>query len=249
MEHTDNPAGRDVEEFLEQLYIVQVEQAAAAEAGVGGEPSPASETPTAGAGLAQTPPPPPEARREVLKAKFAELRAGQCILTPAGLEAARSVVRRHRLAECLLRDVLGMSELDVDADACEFEHIIRHGLEERICILLGHPRECPHGKPIPKGPCCDRVPDAIPEVGPLSDGRIGAEGVVVYLRTRDRRDVQKLMALGILPGVPIRLIRRFPSYVFQLGFSQFTVDRDLAEKIHVRWGGTVSAASASEGPG
>ena len=88
---------RDVEEFLEQLYVAQVEQ------GVQGAP-PAS--PAA---------PPPEARREVLKAKYAELRGGQCVLTPLGLEAARSVVRRHRLAECLLRDVLGVSDTDVEA--------------------------------------------------------------------------------------------------------------------------------------
>lgn len=223
MDQSEKIGSRAVEELLEQLYVAQVEQ------GTQGE--------TASAPGA----PPPEARREVLKAKYAELRGGQCVLTPLGLEAARSVVRRHRLAECLLRDVLGVSDTDVDADACEFEHIIQHGLDERICVLLGHPAQCPHGKPIPRGPCCERAPmDAIPEVGPLSEGAIGAEGVVVYLRTRDRRDVQKLMALGILPGVPIRLIRRFPSYVFQLGFSQFTVDRDLAEKIHVRWSGLVT---------
>lgn len=77
--------------------------------------------------------------------------------------------------------------------------------------------------------------DTFKDVGPLSDGAVGAEGAVVYLKTNDRRDVQKLMALGILPGVHVRLIRRFPSYVFQLGFSQFTVDRELAEKIHVHW--------------
>jgi DtxR family transcriptional regulator, Mn-dependent transcriptional regulator len=259
MEHTDNPTARAVEEYLEQLYVSQVEQAAPGIGALGVHPLPGLKAgpPPEGEGSKEDEPPaehhvdapplplpPPEARREVLKAKYAELRGGQCVLTQAGLEAARSVVRRHRLAECLLRDVLGVSDSDVDADACEFEHIIRHGLEERICLLLGHPRECPHGKPIPKGLCCDRLPDAILEVGPLSDGRIGADGVVVYLRTRDRRDVQKLMALGILPGVPIRLIRRFPSYVFQLGFSQFTVDRDLAEKIHVRWEEPASSKDA-----
>jgi DtxR family transcriptional regulator, Mn-dependent transcriptional regulator len=216
METQGKIGSRDLEELLEQLYVEQVEHGA-----------PVDPEPQLGA------------VREALEARYTELRGGRSLLTPTGLEAARNVVRRHRLAECLLRDVLGVSELDVDADACEFEHIIQRGLDERICILLGHPTECPHGKPIPRGGCCEKAPkDAFPDVGALSEGLIDAEGVVVYLRTRDRRDVQKLMALGVLPGVPIRLIRRFPSYVFQLGYSQFTVDRELAEKIHVRWGET-----------
>ncbi len=207
---------RDAEELLEQLYVRQMEEGAEGE----------------------FPPPAPAAVEEIARFCYAEPSGAGLTLTHAGLEAARGVVRRHRLAECLLRDVLGVSdEQAMDADACEFEHIIRPGLEERICLLLGHPRQCPHGKPIPPGDCCRRAGgEAFPDVGPLSEGRIDAEGVVVYLRTRDRRDVQKLMALGILPGVPIRLIRRFPSYVFQIGFSQFTVDRELADKIHVRWG-------------
>ena len=70
---------------------------------------------------------------------------------------------------------------------------------------------------------------------PLSEGDIGASGTVTQIGTRDRRQVQKLMAMGILPGVQVRLIRRFPSYVFQVDYSQFTVDRELAEKILVQW--------------
>ena len=163
-------------------------------------------------------------------------RGGDLHLTEAGLAAARDVVRRHRLAERLLLDVLAVADGDIEADACEFEHIIRHGLDERICKLLGHPRTCPHGKPIPPGPCCESArADDIREVGPLSQGAAGAEGVVAYLTTRGRRDIQKLMAMGILPGSRIRLIRKFPSYVFQVGFSQFTVDESLASVIYVHW--------------
>jgi DtxR family transcriptional regulator, Mn-dependent transcriptional regulator len=211
MESPSKVVSPALEELLEQLYVRQVEQAPA----VPGEAA-------------------PEAVRLAVDSRYAELRGGDCVLTPAGREAARNVVRRHRLAERLLRDVLGVSdETDMNLDACEFEHIIRPGLEERICSLLGHPAHCPHGKPIPPGPCCQKAPEgAFPAVGPLSEGLVGAEGAVAYLRTRDGRDVQKLMALGVLPGVPIR---QFPSYVFQLGYSQFTVDRELAEKIHVRW--------------
>ncbi|MFB3890919.1 MAG: FeoA family protein [Phycisphaerae bacterium] len=91
-------------------------------------------------------------------------------------------------------------------------------------------------KPVPPGECCRRAgQDAIEEARPLSDAPLGAEGSIAYLSTSDHREIQKLMAIGILPGVHIRLIRRFPSYVFQVGYSQFTVDRELAAKIVVHW--------------
>jgi DtxR family Mn-dependent transcriptional regulator len=50
--------------------------------------------------------------------------------------------------------------------------------------------------------------------------------------------MQKLMALGVLPGAPISLVRRSPSVVFQVGYSQFAVDEELARGIHVRLEGT-----------
>ena len=109
-------------------------------------------------------------------------------------------------------------------------------MTDKVCMLLGHPSTCPHGKPIPEGQCCKKAHvDRLEEVSPICDGKPGDEGVVAYLATREYREVQKLMAMGILPGIDVQLIRRFPSYVFQLGYSQFTVDRSLAEVIYVRW--------------
>lgn len=58
-------------------------------------------------------------------------------------------------------------------------------------------------------------------------------GKVVYLDTDQPQHLQKLVAIGILPGATIQLIRKFPSYVFQLGQSQFAVDRELACCIYV----------------
>jgi DtxR family Mn-dependent transcriptional regulator len=156
--------------------------------------------------------------------------------TATGLEAGKHVVRRHRLAECLLKDVLQVTGEEAEEDACTFEHILRPGLEDKICTLLGHPLTCPDGHPIPRGECCLKAEkDKVLEVGPLCDGRAGQAGVVAYLSTRDNREIQKLMAMGILPGSDIRLVRLFPSYIFEIGHSQFTVDRSLAEKIFVHW--------------
>ncbi len=157
-------------------------------------------------------------------------------LTASGRQLGERVVRRHRLAECLLRDVLRVDDDEAEEDACRFEHILRPGLEDRVCTLLGHPPFCPHGRPIPRGECCRRAElDGVNEVAALCDGRAGQSGVVAYLSTRDNREIQKLMAMGILPGSDIRLIRLFPSYIFEIGHSQFTVDRALAEKIIVHW--------------
>jgi Mn-dependent DtxR family transcriptional regulator len=77
--------------------------------------------------------------------------------TQAGEERARSVIRRHRLAERLFTDVLALSdEQSVETNACQFEHILSPELTDRICTFLGHPTTCPHGSLIPPGPCCAR---------------------------------------------------------------------------------------------
>lgn len=168
--------------------------------------------------------------------KLAELREEKYELTEAGKEAGKSVVRRHRLAERLLQDVLAVRPSHIEEDACRFEHVLQDEVDEKVCILLGHPTHCPHGKPIPQGQCCKKAQeDLIKEVRPLCDAKPESEGTVAYLATKDNRKVQKLVAMGILPGADIKVIRRFPSYVFQVGYSQFAVDRPLAEVIYVRW--------------
>ncbi len=81
--------------------------------------------------------------------------------TPQGEERARSVIRRHRLAERLFVDVLSIrDETSVESNACTFEHILSPEVTDRICTFLGHPTACPHGSPIPRGACCreKRIP-------------------------------------------------------------------------------------------
>jgi DtxR family transcriptional regulator, Mn-dependent transcriptional regulator len=73
----------------------------------------------------------------------------QIVLTEAGLAQSRSVIRRHRLAERLLADVIGIPWRDVHAEASRFEHVISDDVEERLVELLGDPATCPHGNPIP----------------------------------------------------------------------------------------------------
>jgi DtxR family Mn-dependent transcriptional regulator len=160
---------------------------------------------------------------------------GSLLLTENGLPEARSVVRRHRLAERLLHDVLGTRDKVMHDKACKFEHLLDKGLDENICILLGHPKVCPHNKPIPPGKCCEMAsmkPQKL--VSPLSELKPGQPGKVAYIYAAETDKLQKLMAMGILPGAPVRLLQTFPSYVFQAGNSQFAIDREIADAIYVR---------------
>jgi putative ABC transport system ATP-binding protein len=75
--------------------------------------------------------------------------------THDGEARARSVIRRHRLAERLFVDVLSIrDDASVESNACTFEHILSPEVTDRICAFLGHPTTCPHGSPIPPGECC-----------------------------------------------------------------------------------------------
>jgi putative ABC transport system ATP-binding protein len=78
-------------------------------------------------------------------------------LTPRGRQRAADIIRRHRLAERLFTDSLALdSESEIEQQACKFEHILSHEATDKICTFLGHPKTCPHGAPIPPGPCCGR---------------------------------------------------------------------------------------------
>ena len=75
-------------------------------------------------------------------------------LTAKGHRVAEAVVRKHRLLEVLLTREVGLTPERASEDACEMEHTLPDEVERWICGFLGHPRDAPDGKPIPRGPCC-----------------------------------------------------------------------------------------------
>jgi len=85
--------------------------------------------------------------------------AGSIKLTDDGLRLAESVVRRHRLAERFLTDVLGLSWADAHAEAGKWEHVISKPVEDALTRLMGDPTTCPHGNPIPGSSY--EAPDAV----------------------------------------------------------------------------------------
>lgn len=122
-------------------------------------------------------------------------------LTPTGLEEARKLVRRMRLAERLLSDVLGLPLEDVYEEACRLEHVISDAVEERIAAVLGDPETCPHGHPIPSS----RGRVDCPLGATLSDMPAGTTAEIVSLPERDPRLIKYLDRFGIRPGVTVKV--------------------------------------------
>lgn len=165
-------------------------------------------------------------------------------LTSEGEAAARDVIRRKRLAERLLVDVLALGAAEVEPDVCEFEHILSKGVEESICTLLGHPKECPHGQPIPEGECCRRAASqAESVVTTLDQLKPGSEAKIAYILTREHSQLHRLMSLGLVPGLPIKVHQTFPATVITVEETQIALERDVARSIYVRF----NSQSGSEG--
>src|SRR4249919_2340619 len=97
-------------------------------------------------------------------------------LTDKGRGLATSVVRRHRLAERLLVDVIGLEWEKVHAEAARWEHAISADVEEKLVLLLGDPATCPHGNPIPgshhAAPAGPTIPLAEAPAGPVNIARV-----------------------------------------------------------------------------
>jgi len=68
----------------------------------------------------------------------------------------------------------------------------------------------------------------------LASLKRGEKGVIAYIKAGDSKKLHKLMAMGIVPGNPIVLNHAFPSFVFTVGYSQYAVDKDMADAIYVK---------------
>ncbi len=159
----------------------------------------------------------------------------QVDLTAQGEALAKDIIRRHRLAERLLTDVLSLDRSAVDPNACQWEHIISPEVTQSICTLLGHPVECPHGSRIPPGDCCRRAEDHLePIVVSLDKMAAGEDGRIAYVRLQEHPELHKLLSLGVIPGAQVHLHQTFPTFVLQVGESQLALEESVAKNIYVR---------------
>ena len=208
------------EEILESLWIASEEK------GKAGIPCNLENDAVEGGGL-----------QELMTLAYVEVSNDLIRLRPEGRHEAMMTVRRHRLAERLMMDILDMKGKPGDERACEFEHLLHHGVDTKICTLLNHPTTCPHGRPIPPGECCE-VAKATGVIGvvALTELKAGEAGEIAYLSTSDPKKMQKLMNMGVLPGNRLELSRSYPTYIFRVGNSEFAVDEELAREIFIRKG-------------
>jgi DtxR family Mn-dependent transcriptional regulator len=163
------------------------------------------------------------------------IETGNVVLTGQGYQKAKEIVRNHRLAERLLHDVLNLQSDEMERSACRYEHMLDTEAADSICILLGHPRTCPHGKYIPPGECCEAGETALrPLVVPLTELDSGEAATVAYVGTRDNGRLSYLTSLGVVTGRPVQLVQKRPSFIVKVDENSVAFDESIAREIFVR---------------
>jgi DtxR family Mn-dependent transcriptional regulator len=173
---------------------------------------------------------------EMDKKGLVEISGDQMItLTAEGERVGEGIVRRCRLAEWLLSNVLELSKDEWETTACEFEHILSEDVTDSICTFLGHPPACPHGEPIPRGECCKRFSKEVtPLVMSITEMRPGESGRVVFMSPKTHGRLDKLSALGLMPGAVVKLHQKQPTFVLVVGETSIAVDHEIAGEIFVK---------------
>jgi DtxR family Mn-dependent transcriptional regulator len=146
--------------------------------------------------------------------------------TENGREHAEAIVRRHRLIERFLTDVLGIPWDEVHEEAERLEHAMSPVLEERMLAAIGDARTCPHGHPIDVG---SRIPSV-----PLADVEIGASVTIVRFENEAEDLLHYLKAAGMDPGLDGTLVESGDDIVVETADGQrLTLTRSVAETVSV----------------
>ncbi|HXF35542.1 MAG TPA: metal-dependent transcriptional regulator [Candidatus Acidoferrales bacterium] len=157
---------------------------------------------------------------------------GDAKLTQKGLEIAVRVMRRHRLAERLLTDVLGMPWEDVHGEACRLEHAISSRVEERLVAVLNDPKTCPHGLPIPSLDLSE--PERIGV--PLAQIEVGSRAEIHGVTEEVPEILRYLGKIGMRPGVGVEIIEKAPlggPLTVSIGTERHAISLELARMITV----------------
>jgi len=128
------------------------------------------------------------------------------VLTPEGLAAAVDVIRRHRVAERFLSDILGLKWDEIHEEACRLEHALSPRVLEAMERVLGDPEACPHGHPIPTSEGHVFTAAGIP----LAELQPGQRAVVVRVAEEDEAMLGYLGELELFPGAIVCLVEAAP---------------------------------------
>lgn len=155
------------------------------------------------------------------------------VLTKEGELKAKKVIRKHRLSERMLTDILGFEWDKVHEEACRLEHDISPEMEEKIAKKLGNPKTCPHGYPIPD----ERGIVAHNNTVKLSELAAGDMAAIVSVFEENPEMLQYMGSLGIYPEAEVEIKSVAPfggPILIRVAGSEKSVGKELAEKILVQ---------------
>jgi DtxR family Mn-dependent transcriptional regulator len=167
---------------------------------------------------------------------FVELHGDRSLhLTAKGRSLATTVVRRHRLAERLLVDVIGLEWEKVHREADRWEHAISTDVEEKLVLLLGDPATCPHGNPIPGSKNAGRAHVTM-TLSQAPTGPITVRRVSERLETDDE-GLRLISAARLLPGCEATVIdSRDGAVTVKTETGEHLIPRKVADHLHVSIG-------------
>lgn len=155
-------------------------------------------------------------------------KGGAILLTPEGRRLAHTMLRRHRLVECLLVQKLGMEWYEVHSEAHKIEHAISARVEEAMAKALDYPDYCPHGHPI--------CPVDLRPLRRLSDLDAGEGGVVAQISELTEDVLPYLDQMGIRPGAEVRIKDIAPlegPFTIEVAGGHASLGRELAMVVRV----------------
>jgi len=154
-------------------------------------------------------------------------------LTEKGLKIALQVVRKHRLSERLLTDILHVEWDKVHETACKLEHSITDEIINPLEKALRHPKTCPHGNPIPTK--CGGIIEEKSQ--PLTEFNEKEQGTIVKI-TEEKSDLlHYLETIGLVPGTSIEIVEKAPfngPITLKIGMTSHALSRAMASIIQVK---------------
>ncbi|MED7955394.1 MULTISPECIES: metal-dependent transcriptional regulator [unclassified Streptomyces] len=164
-------------------------------------------------------------------------------LTEEGRRLAVRVMRKHRIAECLLVDVIGLEWEQVHEEACRWEHVMSETVERKVLAMLGHPTQSPYGNPIPG---LEELGDAKAEgegfdagLVPLDSVKPGDDGASVIVRRigepiqMDGDLMRTLRRAGVRPGSTVRVTAGVGGVLVGSGENAAELGKEIAAHVFV----------------
>jgi DtxR family Mn-dependent transcriptional regulator len=155
------------------------------------------------------------------------------VLTLKGREEALRLIRKHRISERFLVDVLGMDWKDVHDEACKLEHVLSEEVETRMESLLSDTATCPHGQPIPdKTGQTSEAP-----VRALSTLKRGESGSIAKIASEKRDLLGYLATLGMMPRSTVAVEQVAPfegPLLVRVNGASYALGREIADQIWVK---------------